>query len=91
MGFDKTGRYLLTISHKGSGVFDSANWKRVARDDAKAYPVKGIAIGIGPIDGQRIAVTEIDYDTGVLELQCPTGGFDLSYQSGMITVKSARK
>jgi hypothetical protein len=89
MGFDQTGRYLLAISHNGRGLFDSATWKRVARNDAKAYPIQGIGIGIGPVEGERIKVAEIDYDTGVLELEWPTGGLNLRYQSGMITVSSA--
>jgi len=90
MGFDQTGRYLLTISHNGRGVFDSVTWKRVARDDAKAYPIKGFGIGIGPVDGDKIPVAEVDYDTGILEIKCPTGSFGLCYQSGMITVNSAK-
>jgi hypothetical protein len=31
MGFDNTGKYLLTVSHSGRGVFVTETWKPVAR------------------------------------------------------------
>jgi hypothetical protein len=88
MGFDSTGRYVLAISHNGRGVFDSTTWKRVARDDAKAYPVRGVGIGIGPIDGEHVPVKEIDYQSGVVNLRSPTLEFELCYKWGTITVNS---
>jgi hypothetical protein len=88
MGFDSTNRYLLTISHNGRGVFDSVTWNRISRDDAKAYPVRGVAIGIGPIDGQRIPVVEIDYQSGILEISNVKLNVKLSYEAGMVSVNS---
>jgi hypothetical protein len=87
-GFDETGRYLLTISHSGRGVFDTSTWQQVTRDVRDAYPDNGVGIGIGPIDGEKIAVTEKDYSTEKLELLNPHGDLRLSYAEGIIEVNS---
>jgi hypothetical protein len=88
IGFDATGRYLLTVSHSGRGVFDTETWQRVGRDAELAYPVNGVAVGIGPLSGKRLSVTEIDYATGELNIASPTGAFTIRYESGIITVSS---
>jgi hypothetical protein len=85
-GFDATGEYLMAISHNGRGVFSTKSWKRVARDYDLGYPKNGVGIGIGPIDGQCIPVTEIDYSTGVLLLTSPDGKIHLRYEEGVIDV-----
>ena len=54
---------FLRFRTTARGVFDSVTWDVISRDDAKAYAVRGVAIGIGPIDGQRIPVVEIDYQS----------------------------
>ena len=87
MGFDPSGRYLLAVSHSGRGVFDTSTWDRVARDYTLAYPTQGIAIGIGPIDGQQIPVTELNLKTEMLDLESPDRDYSLSYESGTITVR----
>lgn len=87
-GFDRTGRYLLVVSHSGRGVFEVGPWRRAARDAAPAYPEAGLAVGIGPIAGQQIAVHEIDYDTGVLAFTSPDGKWALHYAEGMLEVSS---
>ena len=88
MGIDPSGRYLLAVSHSGRGVFDTSTWERVARDYSLAYPVKGIAIGIGPIDGQQILVAGVNLKKGTLDLESPGGDYLLSYEYGTITVRS---
>lgn len=88
LGFDPSGRYLLAVSHNGRGVFDTSSWERVARDDSLAYPVNGIAIGIGPIDGQQIPVAGVNFETGTLDLESPGRDYSLSYEYGTITVRS---
>lgn len=90
MGFDASGEYLLTISHGGRGVFSARTWERVARDPALAYPEDGYGIGIGPIAGLPVTVTEVDYDTGELTLISPDGTVVLEYDSGTITVSGDR-
>jgi hypothetical protein len=87
-GFDESGRYLLVVSHSGRGVFSAETWAQVARENALAYPEKGRAIGIGPIAGQSIVVAEKDYETDELNLVSPDGKFNLSYQSGTLTIAS---
>lgn len=87
-GFDASGKFLLTVSHAGRGVFAVGTWERVARDTALAYPDGGYAIGIGPIEGQKIKVKE-DYE-GVLKLSSPDGLFNLSYEEGAITITNGR-
>ncbi len=87
-GFDASGKFLLTVSHAGRGVFTVGTWERVARDTALAYPEDGYAIGIGPIEGQKIKVKE-GYE-GVLELTSPDGLFNLSYEEGTITITNGR-
>jgi len=88
VGVDRSGRYLLTVSHAGRGVFDTSTWHRVARDATLAYPVDGHAIGIGPLAGQTIPVKEIDYDTSTLT-DAVVGSFVITYGEGDVTVKSA--
>ena len=89
-GFDPSGDYLLTVSHSGRGVFSTKTWERVARDVALAYPTGGLAIGIGPIDGLSIPITEIDYDTGFLRFSSPDGSTSFEYESGTLTVSNER-
>lgn len=85
-GFDPTGKYLLTVSHAGRGVFEVGTWQRVARDAALAYPENGHVVGIGPISGVRIPITELDYDTGRLSWSSPDGTLHFEYESGTIDI-----
>jgi hypothetical protein len=55
-----------------------------------AYPEDGRAIGIGPIAGLSIPVTEKNYKTGELSLKSPDGSLLLEYDTGMITVSGDR-
>ena len=55
-GFDTAGKYLLTVSHSGRGVFSTATWERVARDASVIYPDAGTIAGIGPLDGISVPV-----------------------------------
>ncbi|SFI92300.1 hypothetical protein [Planctomicrobium piriforme] len=86
MGFDPTAEYLLVISHSGRGVFSTCSWDRVARDPKLAYPTGGYGIGIGPIEGVRIPVVEMDYRTEKVSLSGRNGSLQLEYESGTITV-----
>jgi hypothetical protein len=86
MGFDSSGKYLLTITHSGRGVFSTETWQRVARDTTLAYSNDGMAIGIGPIDGQTIFVTERNERRERIEIQSPDGRFHLVGESDGITV-----
>jgi hypothetical protein len=88
-GFDPTGRFLLTVSHAGRGVFAVDTWERVARDPQLAYPEGGIAVGIGPIEGIRVPVTEIAYPANNLHFNSPDGCYHFAYESGTITVNGA--
>jgi len=88
-GFDAAGKYLLVVSHSGRGVFEVGTWDRITRDATLAYPEAGVAIGIGPIAGEKIAVREIDYWTGVLEFPSPDGRWSLLYSEGTMTISSA--
>lgn len=85
-GFDPTGKFLLIISHAGRGVFATDSWGRVARDPSPAYPDGGHAVGIGPIEGVSVPVTEINYETGELRLISPDGAFCLCYEDGTLAV-----
>ena len=87
-GFDASGKFLLTVSHAGRGVFAVGTWERVARDAALVYPDDGYAIGIGPIEGQKIKVKE-DYE-GVLKLTSFDGLYHLFYDEGTITITDGR-
>ncbi|XZE36365.1 hypothetical protein SH501x_001931 [Pirellulaceae bacterium SH501] len=64
MGFSRNGVYLLVISHSGRGVYAIVDWELVARDAQLAYTENGIGIGIGPIDGESVDITEMNHDTG---------------------------
>jgi hypothetical protein len=86
MGFDATGKYLLTVTHSGRGVFTTDTWERVSRDSALAYPIDGKAVGIGPIDGQLITVEERDERCDRIEIQSPDGRCRLVGESDGITV-----
>ena len=86
IGFDPSGSYLLAISHSGRGVFSTQTWELIERDSELAYPWDGFGLGIGPINGQLIPVTEINYDNGCLVTNTPDGRFKLEYHEGMIAV-----
>jgi hypothetical protein len=85
-GFDSSGNYLLTITHSGRGVFSTKTWQRVARDTKLAYPRDGIGEGIGPISGQSIPVTEMDFEIGEMELESADGRIILECESSGIAV-----
>src|SRR4051812_46384678 len=85
-GFNLTGEYLLTITHSGRGVFSTTKWERVARDNDLAYPKHGVGVGIGPIAGERIPVTEMDYATGKMRLTSADGRIVLDCESSGIMV-----
>ncbi len=86
VGFDSSGSYLLAITHSGRGVFSTQTWERVARSTELAYPVDGVGIGIGPIDGQAIPVTQMNYNTGEMRVVGPGGRFVLECESSGIAV-----
>lgn len=85
-GFDSSGQYLLTVSHSGRGVFSVGSWQRVARDSELAYPEDGHAVGIGPMEGMVVPISEINYDTGQLHFVSPDGEYNFEYEGGTITV-----
>jgi hypothetical protein len=86
-GFDPSGKYLLAISHSGRGVFSTETWLRVARDYDVVYPEGGNCVGIGPIAGQVIPVTEMDYASGTMKLRSPNGRIVLKCESSEIVVE----
>ena len=86
MGFDPAGKFLLTVSHSGRGVFRVDTWERVARDSALAYPVDGKAEGIGPLDGQMIDVAERDETRDRIEIDSPDGTIHLLGESDGVTI-----
>lgn len=85
-GFDPSGQYLLTVSHAGRGVFSIGSWQRVVRDFERAYPENGHAVGIGPIEGIVVPISELNYDTGHLHFASPDGKYSFEYEEGTITV-----
>src|SRR5438552_1218638 len=86
MGFDATGKFLLTVSHSGCGVFATDSWERVARDTKINYPVAGKAAGIGPLAGQMIEVKERAETRDRIEMESPDGEHRLIGESDGITV-----
>jgi|GEM_PF-1254016 len=88
-GFDASGDYLLTITHSGRCVFSASTWLPVAGDDTLAYPEAGVGVGIGPIAGQTIPVTQIDFEKGVMRLTSSDGKIALTCESSGISVEVA--
>jgi len=86
VGFDPSGTYLLVISYSGRGVFSTQTCERVARSTELAYHIRGTGIGIGPINGIAIPVTEMNYDTGEMRVVDPCGRFVLECESSGIAV-----
>jgi len=86
MGFDPSGRFLLTVTHSGRGVYATETWERVARDPTLAYQDAGKALGIGPIDGQVIDVQERDERRDQIIMQSPDGRLRLLGESEGITI-----
>ena len=86
-GFDSSGEFLLTISHSGRGVFSTRTWKRVARNFDLAYPNNGKGIGIGPIEGQTIAVTQMNFELGKMQLRNADDTIILKCESSGIAVE----
>ena len=86
VGFDKSGEYLLVVSHSGRGVFATRNWARVARDAELAYPEHGIAVGIGPIQGQLVPVTEFNSESGMTRVVRSDGLIFLDCESCGIAI-----
>jgi len=85
-GFDTAGKYLLTVSVSGRGVFSTVTCERVARDTSVIYPDAGMIAGIGPLEGVSVSVQEIDYDTGVLRFTSPDGKLNFMYEEGTLEI-----
>jgi hypothetical protein len=85
-GFDATGEFLLVVSHNGRGVFSTRTWERVARDTSPAYPGEECGIGIGPLSGQTIPLTEMDFAIERFSVQSPNGKIQLDCESDGIAV-----
>ena len=88
-GFDPAGRFLLTVSHAGRGIFSIGNWVRVARDSSRVYPENGQIMGIGPLEGMLIPVVE-HYDEPPFCFESPDGTYAFEYEDGTITVTDGR-
>ena len=88
VGFDPTSEYLLVITHSGRGVFSTRTWERVARSTELAYPAGGLGVGIGPIAGQAIPVTEMDYEAGHMRAVSRDGRIVLECESSGIGVQA---
>jgi hypothetical protein len=86
-GFDASGDYLLAITHSGRGVFSTSTWERVARDNTLAYPKAGFGVGVGPIAGQTIPVTQMDFQKGAMHLTSLDGKITLDCESSVISVE----
>jgi hypothetical protein len=74
------------VSHSGRAVFSVENWQRVARDTALAYPADGVAIGIGPIEGEQVAVLSRDEKRERVEMRSADGRLQLVGDSDGISV-----
>jgi hypothetical protein len=88
MGFDASGKYLLTVSHSGRGVFSTGSWERVARDSTVLYPSNASIQGIGPLAGANVDVLERDERTEQIVLRSLDGRFELFGESDGITVRT---
>lgn len=88
VGFDATGEYLLVITHSGRGVFSTRTWERVARNTDLAYPSGGVGVGIGPIAGQAIPVSEMAYEAGHMRAVSADGRIVLVCESSGIAVSA---
>ena len=86
MGFDPSGKYLLTVSHSGRGVFSTGTWERISRDPQLAYPENGRVDGIGPIEGQVIDVMERNETYPHIKMVSPDGRFHLLGESDGISI-----
>ena len=86
MGFDPSGKFLLTVSHSGRGVFEVGSWARVARDSTVLYPSGGVVEGIGPIGGIHLSVQERDDRVEEIHMRSPDGRFQLLGESDGITI-----
>jgi hypothetical protein len=86
-GFDKSGDYLLTVTHSGRGVFSTRTWERVTRDYTSSYPENGAISGIGPISDQTIRRSERDHEKGAMRLTSPDGKITLDCESSGIAVE----
>ena len=73
MGFDQKGEYLVVVSHSGRGVYKVADWSRVARDPKLSYPENGVVIGLGPLSGECIRVSERSENAEEITVLSPCG------------------
>lgn len=90
VGFDRTGQHMLTVSHSGRGVFSTKTWDRVARDPMLAYPEDSVAVGIGPIQGEKIPVAELDSDHEI-DVDTPDGTYRVHCASDGIRIEPRAK
>ena len=88
MGFDPSGKFLLTVSHSGRGVFAVDTWQRIARDSTVLYPTNGAILGIGPLAATQVGVIERSEKVEQIVLRSLDGRFELLGESDGITIRS---
>ncbi|XVJ60295.1 MAG: hypothetical protein HEQ23_13220 [Tepidisphaera sp.] len=84
IGFDASEEHMLVVSHAGRGMFTTRDWVRVARDYEVVYPDGDVSMGIGPLDGQKVAVQPVENDTRVTS---PSARIVLFYDSGTVEIE----
>lgn len=89
-GFSASGVHFLAVSHDGRGVYDCTTWTKVARDDVPSYPVDGVAIGIGPIEGEAVRVVERG-NAPRLVCNSADGHWRVTYEDGIAVVVGCAK
>jgi len=88
MGFDPSGKFLLTVSHSGRGLFAVGTWERIARDPAVLYPTQSAIQGIGPLAGVSVSLHERNERIEQIVIRSPDGRFELLGESDGITVRA---
>lgn len=88
LGFAHADRYLLVVTHSGRGVFDLDTGERVARDNAVLYPERGSIPGIGPLQGEPVAVAEYDFEHDLV-LVSESGRYRAVADSSFVAVEEA--
>jgi hypothetical protein len=87
LGFTSDMKYMVAVSHSGTGLYQVDSWERVSRSSEMNYPENGYVSGIGILNGVKIAVVEKDYETECLMGISPNQAYKFEYDDGLLTIQ----
>ena len=87
IGFSEDMKYMIVVGHSGTGIFNTNDWTKIARDSKANYPENSMVNGIGHLAGVKIKVEERDYLSEIFEGFSVDKLIKYKYNDGVLEVQ----